>query len=242
MTACSSCGRDLPEDAPFCPACGAPAGAFTFAQATVSPSHFNTGVTATAPPAQPAEPAAPAAYSELPSAFPEERKKPFFARRGVMLAIIGLLAIFLLGTAFETGMLGSPGGPSGPLANSASDPLTAEQLYNAYASNPTQAGASYTNKTVYIKDVAGSLERDLGTGQYFSYLDSGEVVLFWGGQAQVGQLYPGATFVAKCSVTGVESSPVAGEQLYLQDCDLVSVQSQSTTSTTSSISVSANND
>jgi hypothetical protein len=54
----------------------------------------------------------------------------------------------------------------------------------------------------------------------------------------VGQLYQGEMVLAKCSVVGLQSSPVGGELLlYLQNCDLVNVQSQTATINTQSISV-----
>jgi len=224
----------MPGGALFCPECGTRALDYSIMPSNVSPSHFNSGMTATAPEAPQESPG----YVPLPSTYPE--KKRSFARRGVLLAVIAVLAVLLVGTVFETGTLSSGGSPSGPVVNTANTPLTGEQLYSAYATNQTQADASYTNKTVYIQDSldVGAVH-DVNTGQYFSYLDSGAVILFWNSQTQVSQLYSGATVLAKCSVEGVQLSPSAGYVLNLQDCDLISIQSQTTTS---SVSVSVAND
>ncbi|HVC27216.1 MAG TPA: zinc ribbon domain-containing protein [Nitrososphaerales archaeon] len=239
MTACSNCGRELPEGALFCPDCGTSAVGFSVAQSGMSPSHFNSGMTATSPPLT-AEPPAPAGHSGSPalsSPSPEERRRSFFSgRRGLMLAVIAILAVLLVGTTFESGMLGSG---KAPAINSASNPLTGGELLAAYAANETQATASYTNKTVYIQDSLDSgVGRDYSTGQYYSYVDSGSVILFWSSQSQLGQLSAGSTVLAKCSVNGEQLSPGSGYLLILQDCALVSVQSQ----TTASVSVSVNND
>ncbi len=78
---------------------------------------------------------------------------------------------------------------------------------------------------------------DYGTGQYYSYVDAGNVVLYWSTQSQLGQLSVGYTVLAKCSVSGERLSPVSGYLLILEDCVLVSAQSQ----TTSSASISMNN-
>lgn len=205
----------------------------------LSPSHFNSGMTATA------QPQAPTAAQEEPQyvppwAPPEDRKRSTRARRGLLLAVIAILAVLLVGVTFESGFLGTGGGPTGPAVNSASNPMTGEQLLSAYSGNASQATASYTNKTVYIKDSLDfGVGRDLNTGQYYSTLDSGAVVLEWNSQSQVGQLYPGAVVLAKCSVEGVQSSPLSGSELYLQDCVLISVQSQTGTA---SATVSVNND
>ncbi len=240
MTACSSCGRELPEGALFCPDCGTRALDYSIMPSNVSPSHFNSGMTATSPP----QATAPDAPSEVPgiappppSPYPEEKKRSLARRRGFLLAIIAILVVLLVGTTFEAGTLNSGGGAPRPVVNSANTPLTGQQLYSAYTSNHTQADASYTNKTVYIQDSLDfGAARDPNTGQYYSYLDSGAVVLFWNSQSQVSQLYPGATVLAKCSVEGVQLNSTAAYVLSLQDCDLISVQSQ-----TSSVSISFDN-
>ena len=241
MTFCSNCGRELPEGALFCPDCGTSAVDFSVAQSDVSPSHFNSGMTATSPPQTTAQPEE-SGFALPPSPSPQERRRSSFAgRRGLMLAIIAILAVLLVGATFETGMLGSGVG-SDPAVNSASTPLTGGQLYTAYAANESQAAASYTNKTVYIQDSLDfGVGRDYRTGQYYSSVDSGTVILFWSNPSQVAQLSAGATVLAKCSVEGVQFSPRAGYLLYLQGCDLVSVQSQATTTTTTAISYPAAN-
>jgi hypothetical protein len=226
LTTCSSCGGEVPQGALFCPGCGAAAATSSVAQQGMSPSYFNSGVTMTAP--QPAaEPAAPPPY-------PEEKKQSFLSgKRGTMLVLIAVLAALLVLSTFETGMLGSPATPA---VNSASDPLTGGQLYAAYADNQSRATASYTNKTVYIKDSLDfGVGRDLNTGQYYSSVDSGNVILFWSTPSQLGQLAAGSDVLAKCSVDGVEFSPGVGNVVVLVGCALVSVQSSSRT--TSSISV-----
>jgi hypothetical protein len=227
LTACSNCGREVPQGAPFCPDCGAAAAGSTVAQPAMSPSYFNSGMTATSPPLTP-EPAAP------PPSQPEERRQSHFSgRRGTMLAIIAILAALLVFSTFETGLLGSPAAPA---VNSASDPLTGGQLFAAYADNQSRAAASYTNRTVYIKDnLDFGVGRDLNTGQYYSSVDSGEVILFWSTPSQLGQLSAGSTVLAKCSVDGVEFSPGAGNVVVLVNCALVSVQSSSKTTTSISV-------
>ena len=239
MTACSNCGRELPEGALFCPGCGTSTVDFSVARTDVSPSHFNSGMTATSPPLT-TVPGAPSGAGLVPppSPSPDERKPSSFfsGRRGVMLAIIGILAVLLVGTTFETWMLGLR---AEPVVNSASTPLTGGELYAAYAANQSQATVSYTNKMVYIQD---SLDFGVGldhnTGQYYSSVDSGNVILFWRSPSQLGHLSSGSMVLAKCSVDGEQSSPGAGYVLVLKDCALVSVQSQ----TSSSFSVSVNND
>jgi hypothetical protein len=236
LTACSKCGRELPEGALFCPDCGASAVDYSVAQPGVSPSHFNSVMTTTSSPQLTTEPPAPAddpGFPQSAPSFPEEKKRS--GRRGLMLAIIAILAILLVATTFETGMFGST---AAPVVNSASTPLTGEQLYTAYQSNQSQADASYTNKTVYIQDSLDfGVGRDYSTGQYYSSVDSGNVILFWNGQSQLSQLFAGTTVLAKCSVDGVQFSPGSGYLLILEDCALVSVQSQ----TSSSANVSAAN-
>ena len=153
-----------------------------------------------------------------------------------MLALIAILATLLVGTTFESGILNS----EAPAVNSAGTPLTGEELYTAYATNETQAAASYTNKTVYIQDsLASGVGMDYSTGQFYSYVDSGNVILYWSSQSQLGQLFAGSTVLAKCSVNGERLSPVSGYLLVLEDCALVSVQSQTTTT---GVSVSMNYD
>ena len=234
MTACSNCGRELPEGALFCPDCGASALAFSAAQTDISPSHFNSGMTATSPPLM-AEPVAPAGDSGLAAPPSAEERKSFFAgRRGILLAIIAVLAVLLVGLTLETGGMLGPG--AAPAVNSASNPLTGGQLYAAYSANQSQATASYTNKTVYIQDSLDfGVGLDQNTGQYFSSVDSGNVVLFWSSPSQIGQLSAGSMVIARCSVGGEQSSPGAGNVLVLNNCALVSVLSQAATSASVSV-------
>ena len=150
-----------------------------------------------------------------------------------MLAIIGILAVLLVGTTFETGMLG-PGTVS-PV-NSVSTPLTGGELYAAYAANESQATVSYTNKTVYIQDSLDSgVGLDQNTGQYYSSVDSGNVLLFWRSPPQAGQLSAGSMVLAKCSVGGEQASQGTGYVVVLKDCALVGVQSQVVTSASVSL-------
>jgi hypothetical protein len=238
LTACSNCGRELPEGALFCPDCGTSAEGVSVAQSEMSPSHFNSGITATSPPltTESSVPAGDSGFAPPPPSSPEERKRSFFAgKRGLMLGIIAILAVLLVGSTFETGMLGSGAAPA---VNSASNPLTGGELYAAYAANEAQATASYTNKTVYIQDSLDSgVGMDYNNGQYYSSVDSGNVILFWSSQSQLGQLSAGSTVLAKCSVNGEQFSQ-GGYFLILEGCALVSVQSQTSTS----ISVSVAND
>jgi tRNA_anti-like len=170
-----------------------------------------------------------------PPPSPDHKKRSsFVGRRGLALTIIVTLAVLLLGVAFEAGMLGSGGSPA---VNSASTPLTGQELYAAYADNQTKADASYTNKTIYVQ---GSLDFGVGmdsAGHYFSSISSGTVILIWSDQASAGQLSRGETVLAKCSVEGTRPSQGDGYLLYLQNCDLISAQSQVTTTSTASVSV-----
>lgn len=234
MTACSSCGSELPEGALFCPGCGASTIAFSAMQTDISPSHFNSGMTATSPPLT-TEPAAPAGDSGLaPPPFTEQRKSFFARRRGLLLAMIAVLAVLLVGATFEAGMFF--GSVVGPAVNSANTPLTGGQLYAAYGANQSEATASYTNKTVYIQDSLDfGVGLDQNTGQYFSSVDSGNVLLFWSNPSQVGQLSAGSMVLARCSVGGEEPSQGTGYVVVLNHCALVGVQSQVVTSASVSL-------
>lgn len=210
-------------------------------QADVSPSHFNATMTTTSPPQE----TQPGPGWAAPPPPPQEEKKPgLMARRGVVLAVIVVLAILLIGTTFETGLLGPVVGTSA--VNSPSSPFTGQQLYSAYLDNQAQATATYTNKTVYIQDTLDfGVSVDLRSGEYYSTVDSGAVILIWNNPSQVTQLSAGNTVLAKCSVAGaVQSFGGRGLYVYLEDCDLIKVQSQSSTatSTSQSFNVPANND
>jgi len=173
-----------------------------------------------------------------PSPFPEEKKRSTMSGRGkLMVAIIGVLVLLLVGATFEAGILGvSAGGV--PAINSPSTPLTGAQLYAAYSANQSQAAASYTNKTLYVRDSLDFGVNQDFSGQYFSSINAGTVILIWSTQAQVAQLYPGSVVLAKCSVEGFQASQ-GGYLLYLQGCNLVSVQTQ--TATSSTFNVPSNN-
>ncbi len=154
------------------------------------------------------------------------------------MAVVAILLVLLVATTFETGFLGSSAGPKA--VNSPNNPLTGAQLYTAYTSDQSQADASYTNKTIYIQDTLDTgVSVDLGSGQYYSTVAAGEVVLVWNSPSQVDQLSAGSTVLAKCSVVGAVA-PFGAQSLevYLQACDLISTQSQTSTST--SVSVPAN--
>ena len=150
--------------------------------------------------------------------------------------IIGVLALLLVGTVFETGALNqSP--VSASTVNSASNPLTGGQLYSAYTNNPPQAASSYTNKTVYLEDTLDfGVAQDSGTGRYYSSVNSGTVILVWRDPHQLGSLNAGSVVLAECVVRGAGYSQGAGYLVFLQNCDLINVQSQpSTTATITSI-------
>ena len=230
MVFCANCGKGLPEDAVFCPDCGARALDYTIVPTNVSPSHFNSGMTATTAPPPPSEP-----QGFAPPPPPEERRRPSTRGRVIVLVVIAFLLVVLVAALLESGLSGVGGG--GPTVNSPGSPFTGEQLYSAYAANQTQAEASYNNKTVYVQDNLDSgAEVDPSTGDYFSSVDSGAVVLYWSSQVQVGQLQAGSTVLAKCSVAGVQLSVQSAYILSLRNCDLISVQSQ-----TSSVSISIAN-
>lgn len=212
----------------------------TLTQADFSASHLNAGMTATAPPQE-----TPPQDSGWPSSPPaQEAKRPgLLARRGVVLAVIAILAILLVGTTFETGVIGSVTGATA--INSPSSPFTGQQLYTAYLDNQAQATTQYTNKTVYIQDTLDfGVSVDLRSGEYYSTVDSGAVVLIWSNPSQVGQLSAGNTVLAKCSVAGAVGGPGGRTymEVYLENCDLIKVQSQTGTQASSSFNVPSNND
>jgi len=234
LSSCSNCGRELLSGALYCPDCGARALDLSIPQSGVSPSHFNAGMTATSQP-QTTVTGDDAGFALPPSPSPEEKKGSGLTGRGkVMVVLIGVLVLLLVGATIESGIFGRGAG-GGAAINSPSTPLTGGQLYAAYAANQSQAAASYTNKTLYIQDSLDfGVNRDF-SGQYFSSVNSGTVILIWNNQAQVGQLFPGTVVLAKCSVEGLQASQGAGYLLYLQGCDLVSVQTQTATSSTISV-------
>ena len=239
MTKCANCGRELPDGALFCPDCGVKPGDFTAAQSDFSPSHFNSGTTSTSPP-QMSAPVDDGGFATPPSPSPEEARRPSSSgRKRLVLAVIAILAVLLVATSFESGLLGTGAGSS-PVVNSARTPFTGQQLYAAYASNQSQADAAYTNKTIFIQDSLDfGVTQDFNSGQYFSSVNSGTVILVWNNQTQVSQLNQGSTVLAKCSVEGAVFSPGTGYQVYLQDCELVNVQSLSATTTTASVPVAS---
>jgi len=216
----------MPQEALYCGDCGARAADFTVAQSDFSPSHFNSGMTATS---QPLTTVPGEEGGTVPSASPtpnEGKRKD--GRRGIVLVVIVALAVLLVGVTLETEFLGSGAGT--PAVNSPGNPLTGKQLFSAYAANQTQAVAAYTNRTLYIQDTLDTgVGHDADTGQYFSSVDSGTVILIWSATANVDQLYAGTSVLAKCSVEGLQSSNGAGIALYLQGCDLISLQNQSAT-------------
>ena len=231
MTSCSSCGRELPESALFCPDCGAKAADFSVAQPGFSPSHFNTAMTSTSPPQTPVTPD-DGGFAIPPTPSPETERRPASQRKRLVRVVIAVFAVLLVATAFESGILGT--GPSSTVVNSASSPLTGEQLYIAYSTNQAQADASYTNKTLFIQDSLDfGVTQDFSSGQYYSSVNSGTVILIWSSQTQMGQLAQGATVLAKCSVEGAAFQAGTGYQVYLQDCDLINVQGSTATTTTS---------
>jgi hypothetical protein len=179
-------------------------------------------------------------FAMPPPFSPEEksRSSSFWRSRGIVLTVIIVLVVLLVGVTFEAGLLDN-GAASSPAVNSASTPLSGQQLYMAYETNLAQADAQYNNKTVYIQD-----RLDFGvavdpTGAYFSTINSGSIILVWGYQSQVSQLSQGETVLAKCQVVGPQPSAGGGYFLYLENCDLISTPSG--TSTTSSVSVPAQN-
>jgi hypothetical protein len=229
---CSNCGREMPQDALYCSECGARAADFTVAQSDLSPSHFNSGMTSTSQPLETVS--VDEAGPVLPSPSPDGGKRKG-GKRGVVLVVIIALAVLLVGVTLETVFLGSGAGTSA--VNSPSNPMSGKQLYSDYATNQTKAVAAYTNRTLYIQDTLDNgVGHDFDTGQNYSSVDSGTVVLIWSVTAPLDQLYAGAVVLARCSVEGLQVSNGAGTALYLQGCDLISVQAQTTTSSAQSVS------
>jgi hypothetical protein len=151
------------------------------------------------------------------------------ARRGIVIAVIMVLVVLLIGTTFESGLVSA--GNNSAAINSASNPVTGEQLYTAYSENGGQAATSYTNKTLYIQDTLDfGVSVDLRSGEYFSTVNQGTVVLIWNDPSQLQTLQAGSVVLAKCSVEGAVNSPGVGTIfVYLHDCNLVKVQNASTT-------------
>lgn len=225
----------MPQEAVFCPECGAKAGDYTLPQSEMSPSHFNSGMTATSQPYTTNPPDGPG--FPMPPPFEERNRRS--RRRGLALVVIIALAALLVGVTFESGMLTSGSGPQ--TVNTPTTPLTGQELYSAYAINQSQAMASYTNKTIYIQDsLDNGVIHDFGSDQYYSSVASGAVVLIWSDPTQVGQLFAGDVVLARCSVEGLQTTQNFGTgiALYLQGCDLVSVQSTTAASSAPSAPVS----
>lgn len=225
MSYCPNCGQELPDGALFCSSCGSKV--------------VGVGPPAEEPGPEPAPDAATTGGFAAPPIPQHEAKRSFTSRRGFVLALIAILVVLLLGTTFETGMIGSYTGA--PAMNSPRSPLTGQQLYAAYTSNASQATTSYTNKTVYIQDTLDTgVSIDLRTGAFYSTVDSGSVVLIWNSPySQVERLTGGETVLAKCSVLGpVTFRGGFALYVYLQNCDLISARSQSS-STTTQVSIPA---
>jgi len=163
------------------------------------------------------------------------------ARRGVVVGVIVILVVLLIGTTFESGLVNA--GSSSTAINSASDPYTGQQIYSAYSANGAQAASQYTNKTVFIRDTLDfGVSIDLRSGEYFSTVNQGTVVLIWNTPSQVQALPAGTTVLAKCSVVGpVNERGVGTIFVYLQNCNLVKVESQSQSTTTYAPGVPASN-
>jgi len=225
---CSNCGKVLPEGALFCPDCGTAAVAVSVPLSGSTSSHFNAGMTAT-PVSQTTAPDAGRAYSPP---WVQEKKRLTFTGRGFLLVVIAVLVVLLSGALIEAVNFGQ-GGASPQAINSPTTPFSGGQLYSAYASNQTQASADYTNKTLYIKDSLDFGVNRAFDGQYFSSVNAGTVILIWNDQTQVGQLSAGSVVLAKCSVQGLQAQQ-GTQQLYLQGCDLISVQTATTTYNVSS--------
>lgn len=227
MPSCPACGRQLASGSAYCPDCGAKAVEVTLPLTGMTPSSFNTTMTTTVQPQSTVPASDDGGMVPLPL---DDRSDPARRKKRLMFAGIAILAVLLIGATIEAGYF-SGSASIGPAINSPSSPLTGAQLYSAYAANQTQAAASYTNKTIYVQDSLDfGVSRDY-SGQYFSSINSGTVILFWNSQANVNQLGPGAVVLAECSVQGL--TPQSGVLLlYLQDCALVKVQSHGTTTTT----------
>ncbi len=131
----------------------------------------------------------------------------------MVVAAVGAMVSF-------NGGLGGLFGPQ-PAFNSPSNPLTGQQLWNAYTTNQTQADSTYTNKILYVRDTLSVGGIDPGTGQYYSSLVNGMVVLYWSDQAASQQMSPGQQVLARCTVTGMRQSQGGPDVLYLENCDLI---------------------
>jgi len=217
----------MPDGALYCPTCGARASDYTIARSEFSPSHFNSGITATYQPS--AAPSEEAPEFRFPA--PGQRKRSP-GRKGFVLLAIAVLGVFLVGVTVETGTLNSS--PSASAVNSPDTPLTGQELYSAFTTNQTQFVSTYLNRTIYIQDTLDNgVSHLFSTGQFYSSVNSGTVVLVWSDPSQVDQLYAGALVLAKCNVGGAHDYGISGPDkpaLGLQRCDLISMQSHTTSS------------
>jgi hypothetical protein len=232
---CSNCGRDLPPGAEYCPDCGVALDSGN-AQPT-GPFQSSYTIEGSPPPRHPIAATEENEFGYLPP-YPEQKKRYLTGRKLLAVVVIFALVIFLVGAALNnfTSPTQAPG--NGPPVNSPGDPLSGAQLYDAYEANQSQADSSYTNRTIYIQDSLDfGVVQDSGTGQFYSSVHSGDVVLIWSSQSQTGKLSQGALVLAKCLVDGLQLSQGAGYLVYLEDCNVVSVQAPTTTTTTASVSV-----
>jgi hypothetical protein len=171
-----------------------------------------------------------------PSSYPEQKKRYLTGKKLLALVVIFALIVFLVGASLNNMAGPNQVAGNGTPVNSASTPVNGAELYGAYMANQSKANSAYTNKAIYIQDALDfGVAQDSGSGQYFSSVSSGNVILIWNSQSQTHQLSQGALVLAECLVDGLQRSQGAGYLLYLANCNVVSVQAPTTTSTTTSV-------
>lgn len=136
-----------------------------------------------------------------------------------------LVVALILVLATSSGYLAKKTTSSVVAVNSPSTPFSGAQLFEAYVSNESQADATYTQKLVYIQDVIDPGQpasvNDPNTGEYFSTVNFGTVVLYWSHQSQALQISPLQKILAECNVEGMRMSLSGIYLLYLTGCQLV---------------------
>jgi hypothetical protein len=228
---CSNCGRDLPAGAVFCPDCGVSVDSRQ-AQSTEPSSYASSS----SPTQQPTAASGDDGFGYFPPSYPEQKKRYLAGKKLLALVVIFALIIFLVGASLNNVAGPNKVAGNGTPVNSASTPVNGAELYGAYMANQSKANSAYTNKAIYIQDALDfGVAQDSGSGEYFSSVSSGNVVLIWSSQSQTHQLSQGARVLAECLVDGLQQSQGAGYLLYLANCNVVSVQAPTTTSTTTSV-------
>lgn len=151
--------------------------------------------------------------------------RPKRGTRTITIAIAIVAVLVLVVVASSSGHLANRTSSSVAVVNSPGTPFSGEQLFAAYTSNESLADATYTQKLVYIQDVIDPGQpasvNDPETGEYYSTVNFGTVVLYWSQQSQALQISPLQKILAQCNVEGMKMSVSGFYLLYLTGCQLV---------------------